>query len=254
MKLLISSWPGSGGTTLALLLAEELNLTWLKGTDVFRFLGSKMNFQDTGVDRIEADQVIENEFGKVFDQYIQSILKSNINDNFIVESDIAGFFKDENDDYTSIFLYSDLSSRKERLAYDNRANDQDYLEHRQKDLAEIYMNLHGINFLDLDIIKQKYDISIDNTHLSLKEELASVYDYLLIKNKISKNQFQTLTDNASKIEKTYWEKGKEYFKSYLIENKKVTTPEEILKGIKKNFPEQIEKFNEPLKSIFQQIN
>ena len=254
MKLVISSWPGSGATTLALILAKELNLTWIKGTDVFRYLGSKLNFEDTGLDRIKADQVIEDQFGKVFDKYIQTILTSGQKDNFIVESDIAGFLKQKDDKYVSIFLYSDLESRKARLVKDNRLDDEDYLEHRQNDLADIYKKLHGIEFLNLAQIKAKYDIPLDNSDLSLGNELIYVYKFLLAHKLIDSDHFDRLCETAIEAESTYWTSGKDYYKDFLASNNLVTSPESILKEIKKNFQNEVEKFDDSLKSILDKLN
>lgn len=254
MKIVISSWPGSGATTLALILAKELHLTWIKGTDVFRYLGAKLNFEDTGLDRIKADQVIEDQFGKIFDKYIQTILTSSDKDNFIIESDIAGFLKQKNDKYVSIFLYSDLESRKARLIKDNRHQDEDYLEHRQNDLAAIYKKLHGIEFLNIGQINEKYDIPLDNGDLSLEDELISVYKYLYANKYIDTNRFEKLCSIAIEAESLYWTKGKEFYKDYLATNNLITSPENILKEIKKNFPKEVEKFDDSLKSILDELD
>jgi len=41
-NIAVSGWPGSGGTSISILLAYQLNYKILKGSQVFRYLGKKL--------------------------------------------------------------------------------------------------------------------------------------------------------------------------------------------------------------------
>jgi cytidylate kinase len=60
INITISSWPGTGATTLSLILANLLKRKYLNMGNVFRYLGLKLGFSNEGVDRPEFDNYIEN--------------------------------------------------------------------------------------------------------------------------------------------------------------------------------------------------
>ena len=87
MNIIVSSWPGAGSSTLAMILAKELKLRLFLGTETFRLIGRKLNYENTGKERIEADQYLEKYWGPLYDKYVEYIALNN--NGLIIESDIG---------------------------------------------------------------------------------------------------------------------------------------------------------------------
>ena len=246
-NVLISSWPGAGASALSLLLTKKFNYTLLRGTELFRFLGSKLGAKNTGQDRIKNDSNLEPIFGPIFDKYIDYKLQNGT--KLIVEADIGGFRLGKQDSFFSIFVYADREKREERLKVDGRNKDVDVLEQREKDLQKQYLDLHNIDWLDLDLINEKYNLPLDNSKLSISEELKLIYIELFKNNSIDEDLMKRLMNNSDQDEKQYWEKGKEKLVEELKKNNQVMSIPDILKDMKTVLPGEFEKLPEKIAQI-----
>jgi cytidylate kinase len=253
MIITISGWSGVGSTTLALLLAKTLDYKLLTGTETFRYLGSKLNYEDTGADRVAADEVLEKYWGPIYDKYLDYKV-NNSNENIIIESDLVGFFAKKREDIISIFLIADFESRSNRLKVDNRDKDVDILRNRDEMLRNKYYQMHNVDIFDKKLLKDTHDLVLDNTDLGLSEELVIIYDYLRKENIILKSTYSNLV-NMSKIEdKKYWEKGKTKTIHELSTKNLCYHTEEIFQEISQIFPNDIRALPEYLKEIIMTIN
>ena len=251
MNIIVSGWPGVGQSTLAIILAKTLDYKLLQGSATFRYLGSLINLENTGADRITADELLEPNWGPIFEKYMQWI--ANNQQHVITETDISGFFTKENPNVYSVFLQASQAVRKERLVKDGRAKDVDFIEKRDESLAKAYMDLFNVDFLNTDKIKENYSRPLNNAELSIEKELKIIYTDLKNLNALSEEEFNTLTLNAATEEQCYWKNGKQYYLDILKERNKLPIAADIIKHIIQIFPEDIKKLPQELKDIIAKI-
>lgn len=245
MKITISAWPGAGGTTLSLLVAYNYNLRLIRGGDVFRYIYSKLEYGNTGEARIESHKKVEPHFGPIFDKYVDVILKDDSYTNILVESDIASFRIGKNSDIVSIFIHANTQARKKRTEVDNRADDGEMLTQVDNALRQEYLNLHNIDFLNLEQIQEKHRIVIDNSDLNLVDEMNIVHKFLNDNHLVAAES----TLDFNKLNEMYWEKGKEFFIEQLNKKDLIPTPREILKDIEQKFTYEVRSLPHFLRNI-----
>jgi cytidylate kinase len=248
MTITIGSWPAAGGTTLSLLLSYNLKYKIVRGGEVFRQLGRKMNLAETGETRIKADELLEQEFGRIYDKYLVHLIAGS-SENMVIESDIIGFLAPKTSNVLRIFLYATLEERIKRLKVDSRPEDIQVLEEREHRLNEIYRSLHGINFLSLDEVKSRHDLAINNSGTSIAEELRMTYQKLIDLKELDALEGQKLIDRAEADEKDYWAKGKMYYIDDLKKQNLYVTPEVILDDIKSVFENEVKSLPESILKI-----
>jgi cytidylate kinase len=248
MIITVSGWSGVGSTTLALLLAKTLNYKLLSGTETFRYLGSKLNYEDTGADRVIADAMLEKYWGPVYDMYLH--YKANTSaENIIIESDLIGFFTKDREDIISVFLIANFKSRSDRLKVDKRDKDVNLLKKRDEMLKDKYHQMHNIDIFDKELLKDVHDLVLDNTSLSLSAELNTIYNYLEKANIISKSSCSSLLDKSVIEDTLYWEMGKAQMIKELTEKNLLFSVEEIFQEIIQIFPHGIKTLPENLVNI-----
>ncbi len=248
-KIAISGWPGGGTSTLCLLLARNLNLKLVTGGETFRYLGKILNFENTGLDRVRVDQMLEKDFGVIYDKFIDLIIIDDNFSNLLIESDIAAFRLGKVPSLFSIFLQTEEHVRYSRLATDGRDKDQDLLKHRDQENQKFYKELHGIDWFDKVEIANKYNLQIDNSYMTIAEELKVVYRELRKLDYITEQDMEKLISSAEQDDKQYWEKGKQWYLDSLKSDKLVMPPEEILKLISERFSSEVEALPIQLKKI-----
>lgn len=252
MNIIISGWPGVGQSTLSIILAKTLNYKLLQGTSTFRYLGSLINLENTGADRIKADEMLEPNWGPVFEKYMQWV--ANNESEVVSETDISGFFTKDNKNVYSVFLQAPQEIRKGRLVKDGRKNDVDYIQKRDESLSRTYKKLFNVDFLDMQMIADCYTRPIDNSRLSIEEELIIIYNDLLKVQAISEEEFNDLVKNAKAEEKFFWENGKQAFVEIIKTRNQLPTAQEIIKNIMTLFPSDIQKFPDELKNILAKVD
>ncbi len=249
MKVSVSGWPGGGSSSLSVLLCKILGLKHVRGGETFRYLYKKLEFSDTGSEHLEAHNLVEPYFGPVYDMFIDHILSSKDYDNILVESDIAAFRVGIIPDLFSIFLKTDLEVRKKRMVVDNRSDDKEELENIDKNHEKTYKELHNISWFDLKEITNTHSLLLDNSELSIKDELIQIFEKMNNQEFISGEKLSELKNLAENEEEIFWGNGKAYYNQYLVENNLVLEPEEIIEIIKNKFPEKVQNFPERLRVI-----
>lgn len=237
MNIVVSGWPGAGSSTLSLIIAYQLKLKLFQGSKTIRLLGTKLGYTQNGEGRIKADEYLDKYWGPVYDKYVDYALTHK--DNYLVESDIAAFRLGLNDNLFSIFLAPSLESRKKRLEVDGRSEDIPLLEEREKKSQAHYLTLCGLDWLDLNIVIQKYNLVLDTSDMKIAQELEYIFEAL---GKKSKRSF-------SEIENEFWQKGKDFYLEKLKENDLLIPTEEIIREIVKTFPNDIKNMPLELRDI-----
>lgn len=246
-NILISGWPGSGSTALSLLLAKTFNMTLLRGTETFRYLGGLLEKSNTGKDRIESDNYLEPYFGPIYDKYIDYKLMNG--QGLVIESDIGAFRLGKQPEFFSIFLIANYNTRLNRLGNDGRKKDINVLKEREESLTKIYHDLHGINWTNMNQIQSKYNLVLDNTNLSLADEIEIIANELLRKEIISKDRHELIISGTEKLEREYWKEGKDFYIDYLTKNKKIMQAEDVLKEINSVFYTDVQNLPVRIRSI-----
>lgn len=237
MNIVVSSWPGAGGTTLALLISYYLKFNLFLGSQTNRLLGTKLGYSLNGAGRVKADEYLDKYWGPVYDKYVDYILLNK--KNYLVESDIAAFRLGLNDNFFSIFLAPSLESRKKRLEVDGRTEEVLLLEEREKKAQQHYKALCGLDWLDLNTVIQKYNLVLDNSEMKIAQELEYIFEAL--GKKVEKP--------LSEIENEFWENGKDYYLQKLKEEGLLISTEEIIKDIVKTFPKAVNEMPSELRDI-----
>lgn len=239
MNIVISGWPGCGSTTLSLLLSYSLKIKLVRGSSTFRLLGEKMSFSDTGEGRISADEILEPYYGPIYDDYNANILETS--DNILVETDYHIADKKKNPQIVSYFLHATMKSRKERFLTDKREEDFLNAEKRDESLRNKYKELFNIDWFDLDQITKQYDILIDNSEATIKEELDLVYTDLWKRGRIDSDRYKNLISESETMENDFWKYGKKHFLDKLEKENLLILAPEILRDINAKFSSRIQK-------------
>lgn len=243
MKITVSGWPGAGASTLALLLAYHYNIKLYRGGEVFRYIYKQLDFQESGMDRVESHNLVEPHFGPLYDAYVDHILQRDDYDNILIESDITSFRLGKRGDIVSIFLKANEEIRKQRTQVDGRPADGEYLKEVDESHRNAYLELHNVDLYDTTEIDEKHQIVMDISNMTISEELENIQQFLI------KQDFIAKSATFNMLEQEYWDKGKDYFKKILNERNIIPTPQEILKDITFHFPEEAENLPDFLRDI-----
>lgn len=251
MKITVSGWAGAGSSTLAILLAHSLEFKLIQGGEVFRYIYKNIGFETKGEDRNEAHKYVEPYFGPLYDEYIDKYLLDPNRENTVIESDITSFRLGKLDDVLSIFLMADVKVRAKRTQGDDRPEDGEIMESIDVEHRDVYQELYGVDVLDETQIRGKHKLVIDNSKISIGEEIKQVVSE--ISRYIEGFDGTEAIENADKLVDEYWEKSKDWYKDQLKEKGLIPSPQETLKEIIEMFPEEFAKFPEELKTGIQSI-
>jgi len=158
----IAGKPGSGKSTTAKLLAEQLQLTHYSTGDFFRQIGKEM-----GLDALETNKAAEN--AKEIDHKVDERQKllGETEDNFVIDARLGWFFIPNS---FKVYLDLDLEVAAKRILDnmdparveserlpDTPAAYADLLRERLGSESKRYMNLYNVDPSDL----KNYDLVID---------------------------------------------------------------------------------------------
>lgn len=253
INISVSGWPGSGGSTLATLLACTLERQYLYIGNLYRYLGISLGFSDKGINRPQFDGYIEDIVGKTIDQYTDYKLLQD--DNLVLDSDITAFRVGKHPKVFSIFLNTPFDERKERLK--NNKLEMDFLDERDNVLKAKYQQLWGIDFFDNELINTKHNLVLNNANMGLKLEMKYVFEAL--KNwgpfsDLSNDDIEGLLSKSEEFINMFQEHGKQYLLDHLAKKGLFPRPEEILLDITSIFPEEISTYPDHIKNLFLPLN
>lgn len=253
MIISVSGWPGGGSSSLSLLLSYSLSIKHIQGSQAFRYLYKSLSFKDSGADRIDVHNLVEPTYGPVHDKWIDSLLlNTKLHNNILIENDIASFRVGKKQDVCSIFLITDFETRKERMSTDKRNDDGENLKGIDESHAMQYKSLHGIDWFDLENISNTHNLVIDNTNLSIAETLTIIYEWIKSNFKNTPSQIKLLDHciaESDTYEKLFWTMGKAYIDDLLKKKDLSMSGVEVLKEIRENLPEDVEKLPSNIKDL-----
>jgi predicted cytidylate kinase len=159
MKLTVSGPPGSGKTTVSILLAQKLSYSYVSGGEAFRKLAEEKNMSIEEFSRYSENN---HEVDKKIDEQLK--LKLQTVDNIIVESRLAGWIAYLNNiKAIKIFIDASFDTRVKRISERegvSRDRISKNLEMRELSEKYRYLLIYNINYEDLKI----YDLIIDNNN------------------------------------------------------------------------------------------
>lgn len=227
MNIIVSSWPGAGASTLGFFLAKIMKFNLLRASSVFRELGKAMNFADTGSGRIQADDYLEDYFSPLYDKYIGYKLKSQ--SNLVIETDIIKKEELDPSRFTAVFLTAPYEVRAKRLVFDQRDKDSDLLKERDLNLKTKYQVLYGYDWFSLPDLNKNYDLIIDNSGLTLANELDMVYRVLYQRGYITKERLDELLKVTEQVTGEIMPNTKDEVLTELAQNNQIISGISIVK-------------------------
>jgi len=205
LKIIVSGWPGAGSSTIAIILAGLLNYKYFYVGMVFRKLAEKLGYDDEGKLFAEFGEEKGKEYDKKIDKLVAKYFEEN--SNIILDSKIHGFLPYSNKAY-EVFLKSSFEVRSKRISDQGRLDGAGVLKEREKADKKRYIDEYGFDLFDENTISKNYDCVLETSALGIADTLKEIFQNL--KNDYNIIQFE-------KIEKDYFEKGKQFFLDNLKE-------------------------------------
>lgn len=245
----VSGWTGSGSTSLSFILCKLFSFKYLHMGGVFRYIGQELGHSEEGVARPKFDDYIEPIIGHTIDKYRDHVLLES--ENYVLDSDLGTFLVGKHPRVFSIFLKSSFEERSKKVVKEEREDAEAILIERDKVNQAFYLDLHGFDIYDEDLIAKKFTLVIDNSHVSIEEEVRMVLEELKSYSHINQGlDFDKLKVEASKEIKSFAELNKSRYKETLEELGLVVSAEETVMNIAKQFPEDVAGFPENIQKIF----
>ena len=159
MLLTISGPAGSGKSTAAAALAEELGYEHVSGGDIFRELAAERDLTPLELNRLAED---DDQIDRDLDRRLRETAESH--DDLVLESRLAGWMAGDHADFR-IWLDAPLSVRAERIADREEKSVEAAREEttkRSESEARRYEEYYGIDIGDLSI----YDLALNTARFS----------------------------------------------------------------------------------------
>ncbi|QLD90952.1 AAA family ATPase [Natronomonas salina] len=159
MLLTISGPAGSGKSTVAAALAEELGYDHVSGGDIFRNLAAERDLTPLELNRLAED---DEQIDRDLDRRLREIAETR--DDLVLESRLAGWMAGDHADFR-IWLDAPLSVRAERIAdREEKAVDVAREETRKRSESEAlrYEEYYDIDIEELGI----YDLALNTARFS----------------------------------------------------------------------------------------
>jgi cytidylate kinase len=171
----ISGLHGTGKSTIAKKLAEELELKYFSTGKAFREMADNM---DMSLE--EFNQYVENhpEIDQKLDQKVVEIAKEE--DDYVIESQLSGYLLKDIADYM-ILLTAPLEIRIKRMAErDEESIEEKLTETKIREDSEYqrFKDLYDIDVRDDDLKAEIFDLIIDTENLSIKGVLNKILEFI----------------------------------------------------------------------------
>ncbi len=180
MRIAISGKAGSGKSTVAKSLAENLKLRHYSIGDLMRAMAIEKRISLLELNRIaEKDKSIDFEL----DSKLKELGKTK--DNFVVDGRLTAFFIPNAD--VKVFLKTDDKVRAERILKDKRQQEKSKslketiisIKKREESEKKRYKKYYGVDYTD----KKLYNFVIDTTKLTPEEVVEKIMEFVKIKQK-----------------------------------------------------------------------
>ncbi len=158
MRITISGLPGSGTTTVAKLLSEELSVELISAGELFRQIAKEKKLPLEHFNKLAET---DDDFDRQIDE--RQGEEAMKRENVIVEGRLSGFFVPDAD--LKIWLKAPVEIRAKRIAHREAIAYEEALSamnNRERSENKRYEQYYGINLNDLSI----YDLVIDSSRWS----------------------------------------------------------------------------------------
>lgn len=245
-NIIVSSWPSSGGTTMALLIANLLQMQYVYGGGVLKTFAKEMYGAESGKPHIQFEQ----EYGIPWDGIWEAYAKwaSETKSHILLEGMTAGFFYN-NDNTFAIMFKASLESRAQRSDRDSRLDSLETLKIRDVEVRERWIRDLGVDVYDEDLIKEKYDLMLDTSGMTITESLLSVQEHL----QESGFDVNISMAEAAALEQKYWDKGKDFFKEKLRAKGLLLDAGNVFTEWKEHFPKMVSELPEDMRVVVNRL-
>ena len=180
MIITISGDPGSGKSTVAKAIAQQLNLKHFSSGDFMRGLA-----KEKGKTLLELCKLAENnpEIDKEIDLRNKKLAEKE--DDFVIDSRLAWYFMPNS---IKIYLKCNVEEAAKRVFLRKQKGDEENITlektkeniiKREKSEIERYQKYYGINLKD----ESNYDLVIDTTNQTKEEVIKKVLEWIAQKSK-----------------------------------------------------------------------
>lgn len=175
MIIAISGLHGTGKSTIAKKLAEELDLKYYSTGNAFREMADSMEMTLE-----EFNQYVESHptIDKKLDHKVVDLAKEK--DDYVIESQLSGYLLRDIADYM-ILLTAPLEIRVKRMAErDEESFEEKLTETKVRENSEYqrFKDLYNIDVRDDDLKKETFDLIVDTENLSIQEVLNRILEHI----------------------------------------------------------------------------
>lgn len=242
MNIVVSSWPGAGGTSVSLMLTELLGCRYLNVSHVLDLLAGILYKSADDANLIK----FEREFGNVWDDIWEKYIswKLGKEDKIVVDGRITGFFVEDEKRIFEIMIIADMTTRLRRFS-----SSPFYLSEQDNITRLRWLNRLHIDVFNIKQIELNYDIIIDNSTMNLGDELSVILDFMYYENHIDEEQYKKYAHLIAPLKNEVRMNKVSNIKQNLISRKALISPQEVLKEWNENFRSDVERMPEILKLI-----
>jgi cytidylate kinase len=245
-NIIISGWPVSGSTTMALILANLLGYKYVYAGGVFKHFTKEIYGSDSSHNVVRFEEEYGTHWDSIWEKYAQLLLESET--RLLCDSKLTGFiYKGEN--VFKIMFTANFGTRMTRAAIDGRGGADIEIQQRDEQLSQRWSRDFGVNIYDNQTIVNNFDLSIDNSELSIAQTLMQLCE------KLSPAGFDLNINpaQAQELEQHYWHDGKSYFLRKLELSGLQIDVADVFATWREKFTADVEALPEVLRDVIQSI-
>lgn len=169
MRILLSGLSGTGSTTAARKIAEDLGLHYVYGGQIFRNLAVEKGISlEEMVESLERDPEVEREIDR-------RLVAEGTQDNVLIEGRTIGWIFPKDIEACRIWLTCDLDERLRRVqAREHTPRSPENLLRREASDNRRYLALYGIRPEDFS----PFDLVVDTTDSPVEEVVRQIEEFI----------------------------------------------------------------------------
>jgi|GEM_PF-3808034 len=183
-NIFVSGLPGSGGTTLAQILADVYNLKYIYAGGVLKRWAELAGYDP----KTDAFHTWEKEYGQAWDTFWEAYIKQKLGaeTGYMYEGKTAGFLAPGEHAF-KIMVVASPEIRAKRATVDGRL---ETLAERDNILRQRWLTDFSFDIFSQTQLKEHYDLVIDNSEMTVTDTLQKVANHL------ENSKFSTLFDHS----------------------------------------------------------